>query len=236
MAIVYRVETPEGFGPYSKIAPELTSHENHRSPRAEGIEFPYYWYFGFRDLSLLTLWFSAVELEELKEYGQSWLLSKYEVPDDQLLSTAYQTVFDRRSSQSKLLGCLPLDMLAGSPRGRLSKERIAELEESFQPHEYCEPRPRFGLFEKTKTLGLDEGKYTLQEIIESLEEGRYYSAVLKSEAREDPEGYPIRFFLFRGGSLYPLRGAKFQPYSAEFQPLSVEIALADKLDLSTFGA
>jgi len=170
MAVVYRVETPEGFGPYSRIAPELTAHENHRSPKSEGIEFPYYWYFGFQDLSLLTLWFSAVEIEELKEYGESWLLSKYEVPENRLKSTVHQTVFDRHSSQSTLLGCLALDALAGAPRERLSEERIAELDRLFEPHEPCEPRPRFGLFEKTGTLKLDD-RYELHEIIDSLEEG-----------------------------------------------------------------
>lgn len=227
MAIIYRVETPEGFGPYSKIAPRLTDHENHHNPKKEGIEFPYYWYFGFQDLSLLTLWFSGRELEELKSYGQSWLLSKYEVPEDRLVSSSYQTAFDRR--KATLLGCQPLDALAGAARERLSEEKVVELSAGFVPHESCEPRPRFGLFRETPLLTLDRGEHSLREVIDSLEDGRYYSATTTPEESDGAKSYGVRYFLFRNGSLYPLR-------EAEFRPLSVKSALADAVSLRTFGA
>lgn len=223
MAIVYRVETSEGFGPYSKIAPVLEDQDSHISPRREGIEFPVTWYFGFSELRLLTLWFSGLEIKRLQAYGESWLLSKYEVPERKLKLTATQAVFHRKSAV--LLGCLPLSSLAGAERRTLSVEEVSQLEAGFEAHEPCEPRPLRGLFKEKRTVAL-RGR-NAEELLGSLEEGRYYYAqrYMFSSDRETES----RRMVYRSGSFYPLR-------EGGFEPLSLSSVVESYEQLLTFGA
>lgn len=223
MAIIYRVETPEGFGPYSKIAPTLEDQDSHATPRREGIEFPVTWYFGFSELRLLTLWFSGLEIERLQAYGESWLLSKYEVPDRKLKVTATQAVFHRKSAV--LLGCLPLSSLAGAERRELSAVEVEAFERAFEPHGPCEPRPLKGLFKEKRTVDLRSR--SAEELLDSLEEGRYYYAQ-RYMFRSDRETESRRM-VYRDRSLYPLR-------EESFEALSLESVVGSYEQLLTFGA
>ena len=213
MAIVYRVETPEGFGPYSKIAPRFESAEaHHLSPRSEGLKFPSFYYFGFLELSRLTLWFSGKEIEALSEYGEHWLLSRYEVSSEHMVKSATQVAFHRNSSE--LTGCLPLELLSGSSRRELSAEQVLELQQSFEPRQECLPFPQHSSFSRKDTHEFSgDGELTvngelLAERLRNLREGSYYRV-------QGHPGEKGRYFLYRDGALYPLKEWSFEPFSTE---------------------
>ena len=141
MAIVYRVETSEGLGPYSHVAPRFPEiEEYHPNPLDAGIKGEHGWVFGFSYLEEVPLWFSGVEVEILQESSHEWLVSKYEVDPRYLSSVPLQAAFDKRHAE--LLGCFSLSELVGVSRSRLSTARTAELESLFKPRETV-PTPSF---------------------------------------------------------------------------------------------
>lgn len=225
MTTVYRVETPEGFGPYSKIAPRLESASSHRSPRSEGLDFPYNYHFGFSELNAVTLWFSGKEIEALGKYGERWLLSRYEVPPEHMVESSTQVAFNRK--RAELTGCIPLDTLAGNGRERLSEGRALELSSGFMPHRECTPHTQHSSFKGGACFKFSwEGERTvdrekLELRLQHLREGSYYAV------QKDPNERS-RFVLYRDGALYPLR-------ESEFSPFPIRSVVRPEMSISAFG-
>ena len=202
MTIIYRVETPEGFGPYSRIAPELGTSYNssiHPEPDLEGLNVDFSMSFGFESLERLMNWFSAGEIEDLGIYRERWLVSKYEARADTVQSSQTQSVFDKK--RAKLLGCFSLDELRGYFRDDVSKELSAELEQLFEPHAECVPveqheslRARKVRFNAKLPVAMrteEERIKAIREMLSNLRDGCYYEIDWK-------------LYVYRDGQLYLL--------------------------------
>lgn len=157
MAIVYRVETSEGFGPYSPVAPDFPEvEEYHPNPLDSGIEGEHGWVFGFSDLAEIPLWFSGFEVGILQESANEWIVSKYEIDPLYLSVVPLQAAFDK--SRAEFLGCISLEELADAPRVRFTADRVAELESIFEPRRELIPTPHFPTISELLTSDRDTVK------------------------------------------------------------------------------
>ena len=177
MAIVYRVENWEGFGPYSRIAPRFQySSHLHPEPDLEGLSVDDSMSFGFADFFRLMLWFSAEEIQTLGSWGEEWLVSKYSVAEGHLQSSSTQTVF--RRDEAELLGCLPLSELGAVKRQHCTR-KVADrlerrLEARFESHAPCGPaQQHISISEGYCETG--ESSDLIRSQLTNLREGCYYS-------------------------------------------------------------
>ena len=193
MAIVYRVENWEGFGPYSRIAPRLSyDPQCHPEPDLEGLDVDSSMSFGFADFFKLMLWFSSEEIKTLGHWGEDWLISKYEVPDEHLQSSHTQTVF--RKSKAKLLGCIPLSELGAVERYQGTR-KVADalelsLEHRFEPHDPCRPARQHISISEDYCESLEPSDL-IRSQLRHLRSGCYYSI----------DGYD---YVYRDGAIYDL--------------------------------
>ena len=197
MMTVYRVETAEGFGPYSEIAPEIrTDYSVHPEPDLEGLEFDSSMSFGFESLERLMDWFSAEEIETLGVYGEHWLVSKYEAQAITVQSSKTQSVFDRE--RATLFGCFPLDRLRSYSREEISTELSFELDLLFEPHAECVPAEQHESLSEHHsaefTPRLPESTYgdqrtRIREMLSNLTDGCYYEINWKLHVYRDRKLY-----------------------------------------------
>lgn len=173
MAIVYRVENWEGFGPYSQIAPSIDV-DLERRPEPEEDElhrFRLRWVFGFGGLDALASWFSGQVIGALSRDGEHWLISKYEVEERYIDRGRLQLAFDK--DRATHLGCAPLTKIRDLNRS-LSAE---DLEQSFEAHRPCVPHQHHSAFAENLDWGIyrDEERQTiLDTCFDNLTEGCYY--------------------------------------------------------------
>lgn len=114
---VYRVETPDGKGPYWEGAiidgmgrahtlPE--TKDNHPSPYNDGLSdctLPVgTYFFGFTSLAMLNQWFAPEWREKMKAVGHQ--IAVYDMPECNIVEGKYQCAFKR--GKSKPIEHLPL--------------------------------------------------------------------------------------------------------------------------------
>lgn len=172
MAIVYRVENWEGFGPYSQIAPSLeVDHEYRPEPTIDELSrFLLHWVFGFDSLTALGRWFSPDAIEALGRDGEQWLVSKYELRNARVDRGRVQLAFDK--DEAELIGCLPLSELL-----KLDGESPESLTDSFSPHAPCMSQSQHSAFAEDLYSGIHtekERQAILSACFENFIEGCYY--------------------------------------------------------------
>lgn len=121
------METAEGFGPYSEIAPAFgDEHSEHPSPELDGLKgFDPSWFFGFQSIEDFRAWFSPADVAALEIWNQGWLLSKYEVPHSEVWVGGGQVAFNLR--EATILGSFPISkLLADGGSSAIANEAVME--------------------------------------------------------------------------------------------------------------
>jgi len=172
LAIVYRVENWEGFGPYSPIAPTVSPDLELR-PEPDFNELTVFladWVFGFDSLTALSSWFSSDVIESLSRDGEHWLISRYELHDARVDRGKLQLVFDKE--QAELLGCFPLSELL-----QLNGASAETLMDQFEAHEPCVAHPQHSAFAEDLKSGIhteEERRAIIDACFENFVLGSYY--------------------------------------------------------------
>ncbi len=105
--IVYRVEAPTGYGPYSLWTNWQTVAHDDKSGRPEPYADPVMrkgwhlrgqgdWRFGFESMEKLRMWFDENELANLRDH--SCRVVCYEVPEHRVIMGEIQLCFDKKQA------------------------------------------------------------------------------------------------------------------------------------------
>lgn len=93
---VYRIETPEGFGPYtSECSPKLPiDRDRHSFVEDYGVHPEEFHYFGFESIDSLINWFDKDLMIRLINDENDWRITVYLIDSDEVISTPEQCVFN----------------------------------------------------------------------------------------------------------------------------------------------